>query len=274
MAMLLVSAFTTLCELNAAAASPKPPRPHVLVLYENGGHHIAFSQRARIWLEQFTENSGFDVDYINSPNALDEEILSRYSLFIQLDYPPYGWAPKAVAAFERYITNGIGGWIGFHHASLLGKFDGYPMWEWFSRFLGDITYVNYIPTFVEVTVNVEDTKHPIMKGVPAHFVIEKEEWYTYNKSPRPNVKVLASVDEATYKPDTKIRMGDHPVIWTNTKVRARNVYIFMGHSPDLFENVAYTTLVRNAIFWAAGKTGRYKAAAPTSGSTDMCVAKQ
>jgi type 1 glutamine amidotransferase len=161
--------------------------------------------------------------------------------------------------------------MGFHHATLLGEFDGFPMWQWFSRFMGDIRYLNYIPTFVQGTVNVEDTRHPIMKGVPASFVIEKEEWYIYNKSPRPNVKVLASVDEATYKPDTKIRMGDHPVIWTNRKVPARNVYIFMGHSPNLFDNAPYTTLVRNAIFWAAGRTGEFASAGRTRGRKDKSV---
>ena len=34
------------------------------------------------------------------------------------------------------------------------------------------------------------------------------EWYTYDKSPRPNVRVLASVDEATYTPASDIKMGD------------------------------------------------------------------
>jgi type 1 glutamine amidotransferase len=92
----------------------------------------------------------------------------------------------------------------------------------------------------------------VMKGVPASFSIEREEWYTYNKSPRPNVHVIASVDEATYTPESTIKMGDHPVVWTNLKVSSRNLYIFMGHSPDLFDNTAYTTLVRNAFFWAAG----------------------
>jgi hypothetical protein len=46
-------------------------------------------------------------------------------------------------------------------------------------------------------------------------------------------------------------MGDHPVVWTNTKMKARNIYIFMGHSPELLNNASYTTLLRNAIFWAA-----------------------
>jgi len=248
--LLLLGSLTAVC---AAADTVDSPRWRALVLYENGGHHIAYSQRAKPWLDELAARSGFDIDYIQKPDSIDDAMLSRYSLFIQLDYPPYGWPEKAAAAFERYISNGKGGWLGFHHASLLGEFDGFPMWQWFSKFMGDIRYQNYIPTFVQGTVNVEETRHPIMEGVPASFVIEKEEWYTYNKSPRSNVKVLANVDEATYKPDTKIRMGDHPVIWTNTKVPARNIYIFMGHSPHLFDNATYTTLVRNAIFWAAGK---------------------
>jgi hypothetical protein len=47
-------------------------------------------------------------------------------LFIQLDFPPYSWKDKAVKAFEQYINEGRGGWIGFHHATLLGEFDGFP----------------------------------------------------------------------------------------------------------------------------------------------------
>jgi type 1 glutamine amidotransferase len=63
--------------------------------------------------------------------------------------------------------------------------------------------------------------------------------------------VLASVSESTYSPDSKIKMGDHPVIWTNEHDKARNIYIFMGHHADLFENLAFATIFRNSIFWAA-----------------------
>ena len=101
------------------------------------------------------------------------------------------------------------------------------------------------------TVTVDDPSHPAMKGVTSPFPVEHEEWYTWDKSPRPNLHVLASVSESSYKPDTTIKMGDHPVIWTNEHYKARNIYIFMGHHPDLFENPAYTTIFRNAIFWAA-----------------------
>ncbi len=119
--------------------------------------------------------------------------------------------------------------------------------------MGGIRYKNYIASFVEAKVHVDLGRHPVMKGVPSVFTIKKDEWYTDDKSPRPNVQVIANVDESSYVPSSAIVMGDHPVIWSNTNYLARNIYIFMGHSPDLFENVAYTTLYRNAIFWAAGR---------------------
>jgi len=89
--------------------------------------------------------------------------------------------------------------------------------------------------------------------VAGTFQVTTDEWYTWDKSPRPNVHVLANVDESSYRPASTIKMGDHPVIWTNDHIAARNVYIFMGHGPDLFDNPFYTALLKNAIFWTAGK---------------------
>ncbi len=229
------------------------PRFKVLALYENGGHHVAYSAVGKIWLNKLAADSNFTIDYITNTNTINDSTLANYQLFIQLDYAPYAWTPAAVAAFQKYIEEGRGGWIGFHHATLLGEFDGYPMWQWFSDFMGGIRWKAYIATFVSATVHVEDKTYPVMKGLADTFTISKEEWYTYDKSPRPNVHVIASVDESSYNPDSKIKMGDHPVIWTNEKMKARNVYIFMGHAPELFDNSSYTTLFRNAIFWAAAK---------------------
>lgn len=229
------------------------PRFRAVALYENKGHHVEYSAAARVWLNKLAADSNFTVDYIQGTDSINERFLSRYQLFIQLDYPPYGWKPNAVTAIQKYIEEGRGGWIGFHHASLLGEFDGYAMWPWFWQFMGNIRFKNYIATFARAQVHVEESLHPIMKNVPADFIIEKEEWYTYDHSPRPNVKVIAAVNESSYQPASDIKMGDHPVIWTNPNYKARNVYIFMGHSPDLFDNHAYTTIFRNAIFWASGK---------------------
>lgn len=234
-----------------AVAQHGKPRFNALVMYENGGHHLEYSKTAKVWLDKLAADSNFRIKYVTKTDSIDEAFLANYQLIIQLDYPPYAWKDKAVTAFQNYIEQNKGGWIGFHHATLLGEFDGHHLWDWFSRFMGGIRFKNYIATFAQGKVNVEDKQHPVMKGVPASFMVEKEEWYTYNKSPRPNVHVIASVDEDSYTPNSDIKMGDHPVIWTNEHVKARNVYIFMGHSPVLFNNEAYKKLFSNAIFWAA-----------------------
>lgn len=239
--------------LPEVAAQSKPAPINILAMAEPGGHHIAYSRAAKIWLDSLAAKNHFTIDYIDKTDSVTEEYLSGYQLIIQLDYVPYAWKPAAAAAFEKYIKEGKGGWIGFHHATLLGEFDGYKIWPWFSDFMGGIRYKNYIPGFAAATVNMEKKNHPVMKDVPASFRIAKEEWYIYDKSPRPNVDVIASVDETTYVPDSEIKMGDHPVIWSNPKIKAKNVYIFMGHSPVLFEDEVYKTIFKNTIFWAVGK---------------------
>jgi uncharacterized protein len=251
--LLLIFALLVLAT-SASVAQDSKPKFKVVALAEAGGIHKPFVDAAKVWLQKEAVERNFTVDYIQDTNKIDEAFLSQYQLFIQLNYPPYGWTPKAVGAFTKYIEEGRGGWIGFHHATLLGEFDGYSMWPWFSQFMGGIRFTAYIPTFATAKVIVEDPAHPAMKGVAASFTIEQEEWYTWDKSPRPNVRVLAKVDEATYSPDTKIKMGgDHPVIWTNEHYKARNIYIFMGHHPELFRNSAFTTIFSNSISWAAQK---------------------
>ena len=249
--MKIIAPVLVFCLFNVCHALGQKSRFNVIALYENGGHHIEYSIAAKEWLDKLAADSNFSIDYIQNTDKIDDAFLANYQLFIQLDYPPYGWKEKATIAFENYIEQGKGGWIGFHHATLLGEFDGYPMWGWFSRFMGNIRYKNYIARFVRAKVNVEDSVHLVMKGVSPSFIVEKEEFYTYEHSPRPNVHVLASADESTYIPNSEVKMGDHPVIWTNLNYKARNIYIFMGHSPILFRSLDYTNLYRNAIFWAA-----------------------
>jgi uncharacterized protein len=240
---------------STLSAWPRPPKFRVVALAERaGGDHQQFVDAARLYLDKLAAENGFAVDYITGTERLNEESLAQYKLFLQLNYPPYRWAPVAKKAFEDYITQGKGGWIGFHHASLLGDFDGYPMDPWFSQFLGGIRFTHYIPDFAKATVKIEDPSSPLAKGLPPSFTIEKEEWYTWSQSPRPNVHVLATVDESSYVPNSMIKMGgDHPVVWSNPHYKARNVYIFMGHRGGLFDDPNFVQLFRNAIFWGAGQ---------------------
>ena len=227
----------------------KPHKAKVLVLTERGGQHGGFTDAGLRWLAAEGAKGNFSITEINNARNITEAYVSQFSLVIQLDFPPYTWPKEAEDAFVKYIEEGRGGWIGFHHATLLGEFDGYPMWQWFSDFMGGVRFKNYIAPLANGTLIVEDKQHPVMKDVPASFVVPDDEWYTYDKSPRPNVHVLANVDESSYTPASDIKMGDHPVVWVNESKKARNVYFQIGHSSKLYETEGFTTMFRNAINW-------------------------
>ena len=234
--------------VNVAIAQQKPA---ILVLTERGGQHEGFVQAALDWLNTLVETQGLALKVINSASDIDDSLLSQCSVFVQLNYPPYSWNEKSMTAFVKYIEEGKGGWVGFHHATLLGDFDGYPMWKWFSEFMGGIRFKNYIAPTASGTVLVENPQHPVMTGLSTSFTLPADEWYTFDRSPRLHVKVLAHVDENSYQPPSDIKMGDHPVVWVNENVKARNVYFLMGHDARLFESDDFKKMFYNALIWTS-----------------------
>ncbi|MFT3903063.1 MAG: ThuA domain-containing protein [Niabella sp.] len=241
------------CRQQVNAFHLHPPKSKVLVLTERGGQHEGFVVEALAWLKDFSVKHNLELRIIGYPREIECESLAIYRLFIQLNYPPYNWTAKTMTAFEKYIDKGQGAWIGFHHATLLGEFDGYPLWSWFSDFMGGIRFENYIAKKATANVCVEMTNYPVMRGVPNVFCIANDEWYTFNKNPRAIVNVLANVDESTYQPPSDIKMGDHPVIWSNEKKKAKNVYFLMGHDAGLLQNMVFIKMFGNAIEWALKK---------------------
>lgn len=235
--------------LPSASAEDLAPLRRVLVLAERGGLHEGFTAAGLQWLEDNKERFHMDLTILNSAEQIPQGEIPTYHLILQLNYPPYAWSDAARQDLQHYIDSCQGGYIGFHHATLLGDFDGYPLWQWFSDFMGGILFQNYIAEKSDATVQVEDSLHAVMRNLPAAFVIPDDEWYTYDHSPRPNVRVLARVDESSYTTKTDVKMGDHPVIWTNPYKSSRNVYFQFGHSQQLFATPVFIQLLENALHW-------------------------
>ena len=87
------------------------PRFRVLALYENGGHHVEYTARARVWLAKLAADSNFSIDYLTHTDSISDELLARYQLILQLDFVPYGWKPAAM----------------FTGAAVLASLPRYPM---------------------------------------------------------------------------------------------------------------------------------------------------
>ncbi len=229
----------------------------ILAIAEKGNAHEAFSLAALDWLDKHKEELNIEVKRVTHLRDILAGELEQYHLILQLDYPPYAWSDAAKADFQRYIDQGIGGYIGFHHATLLGDiFGAGKMWDWFSQFMGGIRWKAYIEKPSDGTICIEDHTHPVTAGVPDTLRLPRDEWYTYDRSPRPNVHVLAHVDEHSYSPASDVRMGDHPTIWTNPQKGARNVYFQFGHDAALFQQPGFVRMFENAVRWTLNKNSK------------------
>ena len=121
---ILLLFFSTITKAQTAVATSDQksiPKFHVLVLAERGGDHEAFVAAALDWLNVFAPKNNFDFTVVNHASEMNEEMLSKYQEIIQLNYAPYAWGDTAMTAFVKYIEEGRGGWVGFHHASSLSR---------------------------------------------------------------------------------------------------------------------------------------------------------
>ena len=138
-------------------------RVRVVALAERGVGDHQVRRRGPAYLDKLAAENDFTVDYITGTERINEES-SRSTAQRQPHRLIAGLRSRRRPL--RIITQGKGGWIGFHHASLLGDF-GMPMDPWFSRFLGGIRFTHYHPA-AKATVKSR-TNQPACQGTAAVF---------------------------------------------------------------------------------------------------------
>jgi uncharacterized protein len=239
--------------ISILIAMNRPPAFKALVILSRADDHIKMMTSSRPFLERMANENNFFVDITDDTSKLNDGNLAQYQVLIQLQQAPFDMSDDQQAALQRFVMQGKG-WVGIHAAGLTGKQFISPSrryWQWFEDLMGGVVYSPH-PKFQKGTVLVEDRNHPATKNLPAKFEIS-DEWYEFDKSPRPNVHVLATADESTYKQNKP--MGDHPIIWTNPKFR-RMIYIGIGHDASLCHDDNFFKLVRDAVLWAAEEERR------------------
>jgi|GEM_PF-3399860 len=212
-----------------------------------------FMNDARTYIQQLGKEYNFQADFSEDLGKHTESFLSQYQLYINLNIEVTPLSEPQKRAFEGFINAGKG-WVGFHMAG-----NNKQNWPWYDAFLGGCRFTGH-PEIQRATLNVEDVTHPASKNLPSPKWQLTDEFYEFDRSPRPNVRVLASLDEKTYKPARPI--GDHPYIWCNEKY-PKTIYIGLGHPPTLWtENPDFRKLVRDAILWAGGIVDKAPVVAP------------
>jgi type 1 glutamine amidotransferase len=238
-------------------ASPDEPRFKALVFSKTAAFRHASIPTAVATVEQLGAEHDFAVDATEDPAAFTDENLANYDVVIFLSTTGDVLNDAQQAAFERYIRAG-GGYTGIHSAS-----DTEYDWPWYGGLVGayfrdhpGVAGVNQ--QFQEATIKVAGHSNPATAGLPTRWV-RTEEWYNFRTNPRPNVRVLGTVDEKTYDPRGYSVPGgspgmgeDHPIFWCHPYDGGRAFYTALGHSSSAYSEPLVLSHILGGIEETAG----------------------
>ncbi|MFN0253039.1 MAG: ThuA domain-containing protein [Kofleriaceae bacterium] len=143
---------------------------------------------------------------------------------------------------ERFIR-ADGGWVGIHSAA-----DTEYEWPFYQELV--VGHFGSHPAIQPASIDVLDTTHPVMTGVPMRWDAE-DEWYNFLREAGSiaGVTVHANLDESSY---TGGDMGaKHPIIWSHERFTGRAVYSGIGHVAARWQDEVYLNHILAMIEWAS-----------------------
>lgn len=221
--------------------------PAVLVFCKTAGYHHESIADGIAAIQKLGAENGFTVDTTTNSEWFRDDTLSKYSTVVFLSTTGDVLDQYQEAYFERYIQAG-GGYVGIHAAS-----DTEYEWGWYGRLAGAyfLEHPGMSDTFNNVqegVLHVADRKHEATKHLPEQWK-RTDEWYSFKKM-NPEVKVLMTIDEKTYKGG---KNGDnHPMSWYHNYDGGRAFYTALGHTKESFTEPDFLKLLLGGIQFAIG----------------------
>lgn len=238
MKRLLLLALLALMTVPAHASSHRPFR--VLVFTKTTGFRHDSIPNGIAAIKALGEKNGFDVDATEDAGVFSPDGLQPYRVLVFLNTTGDLFDDAQKEAFKGYMAHG-GGFVGIHAAT-----DTEHQWQWYKDLVG--AEFKGHPAFQKATLRVEDRKDISTKMLPRAWERE-DEWYEFTSNPRPNVHVLMTVDESTYKDG---QMGaDHPFAWKHKFGGGRAWYTGCGHAKSAFSDPLLLAHMLGGIKWAA-----------------------
>lgn len=227
-------------------------KPRLLVFEKiNGFKDVPSVDAARTALTAMAQRKGWALVVTDKGGAINPTTLRQFDAVIWNNISGDVLTLSQRAALKRYLENG-GGFIAMHGSA------GDPayFWDWYvDRLIGARFNAHPMnPQFQDARIAV-DKAHPLAKNLPGEWTMN-DEWYSFHTNPRAvGAKVILTLDESTYSPvgpmDTNLRMGDHPLAWTNCIGRGRMFYSAIGHRPETYVQPQHVTLLEDAVTWVA-----------------------
>lgn len=197
-AVVLLISLLSVVRLQAQDVNWKKVK--VLVYTKNGKGYVHDNiPNAIQCVQKLGQQYGFKVDASEDPSIFTEDNLKQYTLlvFASTNNDVFDTDAQRLA-FRRYIEAG-GGFVGVH--SVMGTERN---WAWFKRMIGG-TFA-WHPKFQKFKIEVIDTKHASMEGLPKVWEKEDEFYFTKNMSPGPTVIMANDLTSLNQDEPEKVKM--------------------------------------------------------------------
>src|ERR1044071_1668592 len=227
-------------------AQPPQPSFNLLVFSKTLLYRHASITNGIAAIEKLGKENHFTVDATEDSAQFTTSNLDRYKVVVFLSTSGDVLNEEQQGAFQSWLRGG-GGFVAVH-AAVAGKVATAGSWPWYAQ-LTCAEFHNH-PAIAEATVHVEDQGNPSTAHLPKTWV-RTDEWYNFETTPRGRVRVLASLDETTYKGGT---MGsDHPVAWCRSFEGGRVWYTALGHTEASYTEGLFLQHLLGGIELVAGR---------------------
>ncbi len=238
---LLKSGLFLLIAFAIVSFSVPKKMPAVLVFSKTNGFRHASIPAGIAAIKAMGEANKFTVEATEDSLAFTVENLSKYKAVIFLSTTGNVLGEAQEKALEKFIQQG-GGFVGVHAAA-----DCEYDWPWYVKMVG-ASFLSH-PEQQVAKLLVKDKTHRSTKHLPDTWE-RKDEWYNF-KSMNPDVKVLITIDENSYKGG---KNGDnHPMAWFHDYDGGRAFYTELGHAEESFSEPLYLQHLLGGIQYALKK---------------------
>ena len=228
----------------ATASSAKVTTPKVLYLTHSAGFKHAVLPLSEQILKQIGERSGaFEVTATQDCALLSRERLKQYEAVVFYTTGELPMSEEQKAAFLDFIKGGKG-FVGIHSAT-----DTFYKWPEYGEMIGG--YFDNHPWHQEVTIKVEDPKHPATRHFGTSFKLT-DEIYQFKDFSRARVKVLLSLDTESVdlnRPGVRRADRDFALAWWRNYGRGRVFYTALGHRAEVWQDARYQQHLLEALRW-------------------------
>ncbi|GAB2845846.1 ThuA domain-containing protein [Lentzea nigeriaca] len=251
-AAVVVAASTTV-GLSVSAVSADSQYDVLVFTKTTGFRHDSIPDGVKAFRELGVANN-FTVTVTEDARVFTDSTIGRYEavVFLNTTSESFGGGPLLDPAqrsgFENYIKAG-GGFLGVHAAA-----DTEYSWPFYDGLVGAHFLTH--PSQQNAKITVENRGTAATAHLPKTWQ-RYDEWYAYKTNPRSTARVLASLDETSYRPDNGVPgavMGDHPHVWCKDYQGGRSFYVGGGHTKQSYTDPAFRGLLLGGIRYAAGRT--------------------